>query len=357
MAGRRQHTVRETFEELRMIGDSYSGKPQQMRLQMLIFLKADPPMSISDVADRLGITPSRVRRWWSVYKESGIDQLLKLRSWRWDEAHARPYDAQILVQEEHERKAPENSYALDWKAFLEKIALLAAEINIDKWCNGVKEALVSFLPTADYIAMRFNYTEGSPNENPENRWIFRRISRDGRRVRTFAENVRAGADLVENMIDSGKRAGFNFSKYHFPPFHINLFTSGTIFGQQYLGTILFFRAQHRPNFSEEELDGFRGIRSILEFVFSDKILRTRLLRPTFSSIEMRLASMHDNLRLSEREMQILLMLTNGVSVPSISSELGISVSTVKKHVQSLYRKTGVTSYAELVAKYFTATTP
>ncbi|HXF85597.1 MAG TPA: response regulator transcription factor [Anaerolineales bacterium] len=52
--------------------------------------------------------------------------------------------------------------------------------------------------------------------------------------------------------------------------------------------------------------------------------------------------------LSEREKQVLRLLTEGASNKDISSKLRISLKTVDKHLERIYRKLGVTSRAEAV---------
>lgn len=56
--------------------------------------------------------------------------------------------------------------------------------------------------------------------------------------------------------------------------------------------------------------------------------------------------------LSDREKEVLLLITRGLSNPQIASELSLSLSTVKFHIGSLYKKLNVYSRAEAVTKAF-----
>jgi two-component system, NarL family, response regulator LiaR len=56
--------------------------------------------------------------------------------------------------------------------------------------------------------------------------------------------------------------------------------------------------------------------------------------------------------LSEREREILLLLTQGQSNAQIAQELSLAVSTVKFHLGTLYKKLNVLSRAEAVSKAF-----
>jgi DNA-binding NarL/FixJ family response regulator len=52
--------------------------------------------------------------------------------------------------------------------------------------------------------------------------------------------------------------------------------------------------------------------------------------------------------LSEREREVLQMLTEGACNKAISASLGITVNTVEKHLENIYQKLGVTSRAEVI---------
>ena len=57
-----------------------------------------------------------------------------------------------------------------------------------------------------------------------------------------------------------------------------------------------------------------------------------------------------DLELSERELTLLRLLASDLSQREIGSELFISLNTVKGHVKSIFRKLGVTSRADAVAR-------
>ena len=56
--------------------------------------------------------------------------------------------------------------------------------------------------------------------------------------------------------------------------------------------------------------------------------------------------------LTERESQVLELLSNGMSNEEICKRLIISLSTVKKHIYNLYNKTGVNSRSKLISLLF-----
>jgi DNA-binding NarL/FixJ family response regulator len=67
------------------------------------------------------------------------------------------------------------------------------------------------------------------------------------------------------------------------------------------------------------------------------------------SLHARLNS-HEFSGLSRREREILTMIAGGESTTRVAVALGISVSTVRNHLKSIYRKLGVSSQVSLVRK-------
>jgi DNA-binding NarL/FixJ family response regulator len=56
--------------------------------------------------------------------------------------------------------------------------------------------------------------------------------------------------------------------------------------------------------------------------------------------------------LTEREIEIVIMLARGFATKEIAAELSLSAYTVRDHVKSIFDKTGVNSRGELVARLF-----
>ena len=66
--------------------------------------------------------------------------------------------------------------------------------------------------------------------------------------------------------------------------------------------------------------------------------------------EIRLRSQQSRPVLSEREQQVLVAFSRGLSIPQTAAELFIAPSTVKTHTQRLYEKLGVSDRAAAVAE-------
>lgn len=67
-------------------------------------------------------------------------------------------------------------------------------------------------------------------------------------------------------------------------------------------------------------------------------------------LELRNRETSDTIGLSPREMEIMMLITRGLSNPAIASALGVSENTVGTHLRRIYRKLGVNARGAAVAK-------
>ncbi len=65
-------------------------------------------------------------------------------------------------------------------------------------------------------------------------------------------------------------------------------------------------------------------------------------------LELKTLQESTNIDLSPRECQILNQLTNGVCNEVLANSLGVTVSTVEKHLTNIYKKLGVTSRTQAI---------
>jgi len=68
-------------------------------------------------------------------------------------------------------------------------------------------------------------------------------------------------------------------------------------------------------------------------------------------IDLRTASGRD-VKLTAREQEIAIALTQGLRSSAVARDLGISIYTVRKHISSILRKYDVTSQCELIARIY-----
>lgn len=91
---------------------------------------------------------------------------------------------------------------------------------------------------------------------------------------------------------------------------------------------------------------FQAIRTVAEgeLAFGDEVAQGILTAMVSETHEERATNLQ---RLSEREHQIALLVARGMKNKDIGRELGISENTVKRHLQSIFSKTGTKDRLEL----------
>jgi DNA-binding CsgD family transcriptional regulator len=89
---------------------------------------------------------------------------------------------------------------------------------------------------------------------------------------------------------------------------------------------------------------------LLSRFLSQKVNEYHYLNEVRSNQNQAAISLFDDGTLSSRELDVLELIQRGVSNKDIADQLFISVNTVKKHVQSLYRKFDVTNRTSLCFK-------
>lgn len=96
---------------------------------------------------------------------------------------------------------------------------------------------------------------------------------------------------------------------------------------------------------------FAAIRNVAggELAFSDEVAQS-VLNAMVSEERTEAASMN---RLSEREKQIAFLVARGLKNKAIAEELKISENTVKRHLQSIFNKTGARDRLELAVMALT----
>jgi DNA-binding CsgD family transcriptional regulator len=97
-----------------------------------------------------------------------------------------------------------------------------------------------------------------------------------------------------------------------------------------------------------------NVTPVILLVWSLLLLRLRCISAlTTPSEDANLSSLagrafHDHYGISPREQEVLALLVTGLSYESMADRLCISLSTVKTHINRIYRKTGVNSKVELI---------
>ena len=111
-----------------------------------------------------------------------------------------------------------------------------------------------------------------------------------------------------------------------------------------------YRSKKKGDFSDRDIQALDVLKNHIAFrlyrdIFSDrqKGAKSKEERQAFLK---QIASAHG---LSDRETDVFLLISDGVHNDDICRRLFISMGTLKKHITSIYRKTGVGSKSELLA--------
>ena len=109
----------------------------------------------------------------------------------------------------------------------------------------------------------------------------------------------------------------------------------------FLGSLNLNREKDQADFSDREVQ----ILELIEPHVTNRLSKWRV-RADHSSSEMVFAHDYD---ISNRESDVARCILHGMDNAGIAAELGISLGTVKKHLENIFRKTNVSSRGELMA--------
>ncbi|MFI3206072.1 MAG: helix-turn-helix transcriptional regulator [Clostridia bacterium] len=109
-----------------------------------------------------------------------------------------------------------------------------------------------------------------------------------------------------------------------------------------------FRSEDFGDFSDKDIYILNVFKKHIENIVTN-LLKTSKIDLLFKD---RLETALEKYQLTQRESQILNLLSDGLSSEEIASQLIISLSTVKKHTYNLYNKTGVKNRAQLINQLY-----
>lgn len=111
-----------------------------------------------------------------------------------------------------------------------------------------------------------------------------------------------------------------------------------------IGIVNFFRNEFLGDFSDKDMFILEVIKGHLSHKLSRLLTETRSAAYDRDELLTHLAA---EFELSEREKEALICMDGGMSNAEIAENMGISLSTVKKHVYHIFEKVGVDTRAQL----------
>jgi DNA-binding CsgD family transcriptional regulator len=235
--------------------------------------------------------------------------------------------------------------------FVQFLNALPVTGNSIVWITTFREALGRFLGDPDRIVINVN-TEC----DLESSQVIQGVPIITPHIQSGAEHGGAVEVSIKKPIDNPterlladfRRQGYPLERYRPPQAYDYYFGGGA-----YLGTIFLWRELEHPPISSDTLRLMERIEPFIIFALSDLVARSKQRRPLDRAFTDALDLLAQSSSLTEQERRVVVLQLFGHSYEQIAERLHLSIDAVRKHVTSIYRKTGTHSYIELFAKYFT----
>lgn len=149
---------------------------------------------------------------------------------------------------------------------------------------------------------------------------------------------------ASSMMSDAERRCTELYRACFSPFGLHFAVDVTIVHKgEFLGVLALYRREEEGDFSDDEIFILENLSDHLNVRFYNELIKAE--NP---SIKYHTGSLIKKYGLTAREAEILGMVLSEKSNVEICSELCIAGNTLKKHLQNLYRKTGVSNRTGLL---------
>lgn len=116
------------------------------------------------------------------------------------------------------------------------------------------------------------------------------------------------------------------------------------YNNTFLGVLTLYRTRQEGVFTDDDISCLRMIGYHLNRLF----YQTMLPQKQSDRSLLRMELLREQYALTGRESEILSLLLDGLPEPDICQKLGITAATLKKHMQHIYRKLGISTRWELL---------
>jgi transposase len=232
---------------------------------------------------------------------------------------------------------------------LEFLNSIPSNHDVGEWILSFRETLRRLLGDVDRISIVVNVD--CDLRDPKNY----------HRMGTITQMLEGGsngkpATTISTELSPSQRLYETLKQQNFP---LHLYQAPEMFEYYlkqtaYIGTVFFWREKRNSPISSQTIQIIKALEPFITFLFSDIVARHKYSDRTVDSVfNASLSTMAEEVNLSEREQQVVILQLFGHTYEQIAERLFVSIETVRKHVSAIYRKTGTHSYTELFAKYFT----
>lgn len=147
------------------------------------------------------------------------------------------------------------------------------------------------------------------------------------------------------LIPEKERVKTAFYQRSYKPFGVHYSAYMTVvYKNEFMGILTVYRTKSQGDFSEEDLFYLQMLSEHLNARF----YREKYHESSTWYKRKKMSRYMASYGLTEREAEIMDMIFDGISNEEIVESLFISPSTLKKHLQNIYRKTGVKSKTQLL---------
>lgn len=223
--------------------------------------------------------------------------------------------------------------------------------NSQTWVTGFRESIVTLFPDIGHITVNVNLGCDlvNPSQYIADQAITEHLPGEHDANPGITVQARDGSEIPHQRLLADFRAkGFPFQKYH-DPIAYDYYIERTA----YVGTLFLWAFREMNPVSTETLATFVALEPFITFAFTDLIARSQNVHPLNRAFSLALQAMANDAQLSDQERRVVALLLYGNSYEAIAELMNLSVHTVRKHTQSIYRKTGTSGSNEMFAKYFT----
>ena len=340
MARRRTVQVRESIEELQQLRAYYAGTPNAALMQLLLLLREDHSRTIAECAEICKISVRKAERLWKKYREGGMSGLFCVS------------EGVVEADKIPDPEGSVDSWLSKISPVLNQIGQVCERNGSDQWMLEFRNLLYALVPEADYIVFRCksfgNDTEGEVPTTVAHRMIL--PSGQVRVLPAPASNMAEEHEIVRDA----RVLGIDLSRFHRSPHFVEIHlnpSKQSIQPQAPLAQIGFFRSGERGAFPGYAAERLEHIRPFLASFIRQMAVKDIPSHPQRQVMEIALETLARHSELTKTEKKILALLFSGQDYQAIADAVCNSVSTVRSHIRSIYKKLGVSSKGEAFA-YF-----
>ena len=391
---RKRSKVNEDAVELIRLESTLRGERKLAAIKMLRLLEEEPDRTLSEAAVLMNRPERTIRRWWQVYLNGGLEALL--RDTNAGGQRPRPLSKEVATafRSRAYQGFPDLKEAQLWlvqeygvKYSLARVSELLRDADgipspqienglsnistpqcslIDhnlisilnslpttthpfEWAKKFSQLLSSLLSDVDRISININ-TGVSFYQCPAKRLNLRCIQHlsvdEGSEGMFTCVPYDETAAPSTQLIHDFKEAGWPVHLYRSPV----AFDYFTDLGD-YAGSLIVWRDRDKAPTSPTTLRLFEQLRPFLVFALTDAAARVQCSYPSHTGFLTALTTLRKENNLTPQEYRIVSLRFLGYSYKDIADMLCISITTVKKHLNTVHQKSGTRSQYELFARY------